>query len=160
MIKKYIGNPNKYYNMNELARILDELINTFGFGCEFSEAELYKQWKNANEIINRLIENDLIEKNQLSNKYYLTDIFTCNTFLSQYLIKNETPESERIKVEYERIIEKQELISFITQLDNYRSDIVKINIKSQKSNFKIKTELETTTNKIEEIEKLFTYPVQ
>ena len=73
---------------------LNEIITIYGFGCEFDIAELTNNFEDAQNLIKALHENNLVEKNQLTGKYYLSDIFTCNNFLSQYL-KEEKQESQK-----------------------------------------------------------------
>ena len=63
--------------MNDTAKTLNELIDIYGFGCEFSPEELYNHFDNPQEVMESLKEHGLIEKNQISDKYYLSDIFTC-----------------------------------------------------------------------------------
>ena len=89
--------------MNDTAKTLNEIIDIFGFGCEFGPEELFTHFNNPNEVIESLKEHELIEKNQISNKYYLSDIFTCTTFLSKHLKEDKTTEEtcpEKVKYSF------------------------------------------------------------
>ena len=57
--------------LEELAADLDRLIDAFGFGGEFSKQDLYDYFKSQDVMeskISQLIENELIEQNQKSQK--------------------------------------------------------------------------------------------
>ena len=74
----FLNDKIVYSSMNDTAKTLNEIIDIFGFGCEFSPEELYNHFDNPKKAIESLMECELIEKNQISDKYYLTDIFTCS----------------------------------------------------------------------------------
>ena len=140
--------------MNEIAKILNEIIDIYGFGCEFSKEELVNKFNNIDEVVESLSKNDLIEKNQLSGKYYLSDIFTCNNFLSQYLIEEEKESEIFITKEYDCEIEKEDLIKFSKKLKGLEENIKKIEVISTKDKFKIHLKIEIEENMLSEFENL------
>ncbi len=102
--------------MNDTAKTLNKIIDIFGFGCEFSPEELYNHFDNPKEAIESLMECKLIEKNQISDKYYLTDIFTCSSFLSQHLKEKKTEGDESPEIrKYSYSIKKEDLIIFMAK---------------------------------------------
>jgi len=138
--------------MNETARNLNEIINIYGFGCEFSKEELVNDFDNIEEVIKSLTENDLIEKNQLSGKYYLSDIFTCNNFLSQYLSEKESEAPSFTTREYDYEIEKEDLIDFSEKLSGFEKSIKKIEVTSSQEKFMIHIKIEIEENMVSKLE--------
>ena len=68
------------------AKDLDQLIDIYGFGTEFSTEDLYKYFENeliANSRVKLLIEHDLLIKNKLTENYHFSDIVTCNNFIKE-----------------------------------------------------------------------------
>ena len=59
--------------MNKTAKNLNEIINIYGFGCEFGMEEIISVFDDADNVIESLKEEGLVEKNQLSGKYYLSN---------------------------------------------------------------------------------------
>ncbi|MEE1336129.1 hypothetical protein [Methanobrevibacter sp.] len=129
--------------MNGLAIKLNELIDIFGFGCEFTPEEIANHFENPFEVVESLKKHELIEKNQVSGKYYLTDIFTCSSFLSQYL-KEDEKESENSKSvkTYSRTIKREELCDFMAKFSGLEQNIAKIEIESDDDSFDIDIEIE------------------
>lgn len=126
--------------MEKTAQILDIIIEKYGFGCEFSKEELYDLFKDEN-LIESLTECGLIEKNQITNRYYLTDIFTCNTFLSKHLPKKENKKPEKITKKYSRTIKKSELKIFLHKFEGFEENIEKIMITSDNDNFEVEANM-------------------
>lgn len=78
-----------------IAKDLDELIDIYGFGTEFSAEDLYKYFENeiiANSKIKLLIEHGLLIKNKLTGNYHFSDIVTCNNFIKENNIEPITKE--------------------------------------------------------------------
>ena len=74
-----------------IAKDLDELIDIYGFGTEFSAEDLYKYFENeiiANSKIKLLIEHGLLIKNKLTGNYHFSDIVTCNNFIKENYVNN------------------------------------------------------------------------
>lgn len=68
------------------AKDLNQLIDIYGFGTEFSTEDLYKYFENeliANSRVKLLIEHDLLIKNKLTDNYHFSDIVTCNNFIKE-----------------------------------------------------------------------------
>ena len=60
--------------MNDLANDLNNLIDKFGFGVEFTKEDLFSYFESEKEAdlkIKLLIENDLLNQDILSNNYYI-----------------------------------------------------------------------------------------
>ena len=138
--------------MNETAKILNEIINIYGFGCEFNKEELASNFDNIDHAMESLIENNLVELNQLSGKYYLTDIFTCNTFLSQYLKEEEKETQEPINKDYIYEIKKEHLIEFACELKGFEKDIKHIEVKSNVDTFTIDLKIKIREDMISKFE--------
>lgn len=72
------------------AKDLNELIDIYGFGVEFSIEDLYRYFENedlANSKVKILMEHDLLVKNQLTNNYHFSDIVTFNNFIKENYIE-------------------------------------------------------------------------
>ena len=139
--------------MNSLAKILDEMIDRFGFGCEFRLEDLFAYFENPEEILKSLTENGLIEKNQITSKYYLTDIFTCNNFLKEYLNEEEIPEPEIINAEYALRIKKHDLSDFFKRITEYMDNVEKIVIKKRDDDFSMVLKLKIPEDSTGEFER-------
>ena len=139
--------------MNSLAKILDEMIDRFGFGCEFRLEDLFAYFENPEEILKSLTENGLIEKNQITSKYYLTDIFTCNNFLKEYLNEEEIPEPEIINAEYALRIKKHDLSDFFKRIHEYMDNVEKILIKKRDDDFSMVLKLKIPEDSTGEFER-------
>ena len=125
--------------MNDLANDLNNLIDKFGFGVEFTKEDLFSYFESEKEAdlkIKLLIENDLLNQDILSNNYYIADIFTCNNFLSEYLIQKEETVKETI-IKAEGSIKANDFMEFFTE---FKSD----------NKFKVKLELKTKDDSIKE----------
>ena len=75
------------------AKDLEELIDIYGFGAEFSATDLYKYFENelvANSKVKLLMEYDLLVKNQLTDNYHFSDIVTCNSFIKENRVEPAT----------------------------------------------------------------------
>ena len=128
--------------MNDLAMKLNELIDIFGFGCEFTPEEIANHFENPSEVVESLKKHELIEKNQVSGRYYLTDIFTCNSFLSQYLKEDENKGDDSKSVKrYSLTIEKNKLCDFMAKFRGLEENIIKIEIESGDGTFDIDIEI-------------------
>ena len=135
--------------MNDLANDLNNLIDKFGFGVEFTKEDLFSYFESEKEAdlkIKLLIENDLLNQDILSNNYYIADIFTCNNFLSEYLIQKEETVKETI-IKAEGSIKANDFMEFFTE---FKSDIEKIELKKSDNKFKVKLELKTKDDSIKE----------
>lgn len=139
--------------MNSLAKILDEMIEKFGFGCEFGLDDMFAYFENPDEIIKSLTENGLVEKNQITDKYYLTDIFTCNSFLKEYLKEEEIPEPEIINAEYNLTVKKHDLSDFFKRMDEYMDNVEKIVIETRDDDFSMDLKLRMSEDSIGEFER-------
>ena len=138
--------------MKETAKTLNKIINLYGFGYEFGKDELANTFENIDEVIKTLTENDLVELNQLSGKYYLTDIFTCNTFLSQYLKEEEKETQEPVNKDYTYEIKKEDLIEFVCELKGFEKDIKHIEVKSNVDTFTIDLKIKIRKDMISKFE--------
>ena len=72
------------------AKDLNDLIDIYGFGAEFSAEDLYKYFENelvANSKVKLLLEHDLLIKNKLTKNYHFSDIVTCNNFIKENSIE-------------------------------------------------------------------------
>lgn len=139
---KFLIKAKILFNMNEIAKSLNDIINIYGFGCEFSKEELVDNFENIDKILESFEKHDLIEKNQLSGKYYLTDIFTCNIFLSQHL-KEESKESSAVMInkKYELTIKKENLVKFISSLKGFEENVKRLDVKSRSDEFNVHLEV-------------------
>lgn len=136
--------------MNDTAKTLNELIEIFGFGCEFTLEDLYNHLNNPKEAIESLEKHDLIEKNQVSDRYYLSDIFTCTSFLSEHLIEEETKEEiipEVVKYSYS--IKRDNLVEFMARFRGFEEKVEKIEIESCDDAFEISLEIHEDEELIE-----------
>ena len=125
--------------MNDLANDLNNLIDKFGFGVEFTKEDLFNYFESEKEAdlkIKLLIENDLLNQDILSNNYYIADIFTFNNFLSEYLIQKEETVKETI-IKAEGSIKANDFMEFFTE---FKSDIEKLELKKSDNKFKVKLE--------------------
>ena len=146
----FLNDKIVYSSMNDTAKTLNKIIDIFGFGCEFSPEELYNHFDNPKETIESLMECELIEKNQISDKYYLTDIFTCSSFLSQHLKEEETEEDESPEIrKYSYSIKKEDLIEFMAKFEGLEENIECIKIRSGDGTFKISAEIHADDDPIE-----------
>ena len=128
--------------MNDTAKTLNELINIYGFGCKFSPEELYNHLDNPQEVMESLKEHGLIEKNQISDKYYLSDIFTCSSFLTQHLKEDKTEEEKLPKIiKHSYSIKKEDLIDFMAKFKGIEEKIERIKIESREDTFEISAEI-------------------
>lgn len=128
--------------MNDTAKTLNEIIDIFGFGCEFGPEELFTHFNNPNEVIESLKEHELIEKNQISNKYYLSDIFTCTTFLSKHLKEDKTTEETcPEKAKYSFSVKKKDLIAFMAKFKGFEENIERMEISSGDATFEVTAEI-------------------
>ena len=87
--------------LKNLAADLDMLIDTYGFGAEFSREDLSTHFRNEDELdfkMALLLENELIIKNQITGNYYFSNIVSCNMFLSQYLENESNDECNDRKI--------------------------------------------------------------
>ena len=135
--------------MNDLANDLNNLIDKFGFGVEFTKEDLFNYFESEKEAdlkIKLLIENDLLNQDILSNNYYIADIFTFNNFLSEYLIQKEETVKETI-IKAEGSIKANDFMEFFTE---FKSDIEKLELKKSDNKFKVKLELKTKDDSIKE----------
>ena len=72
------------------AKDLNDLIDIYGFGAEFSAEDLYKYFENelvTNSKVKLLLEHDLLIKNKLTKNYHFSDIVTCNNFIKENSIE-------------------------------------------------------------------------
>ncbi len=138
--------------MNEIAKNLNDIINIYGFGCEFGIEDLVNNFEDADGVIDSLAEHDLVEKNQLSGKYYLSDIFTCNSFLAQYLKEDEKKAPKSIEKTYDLSIEKEDLIEFIKKLKGFEENIKNIEIKSNVDTFEINLKIDISKDSLSKLE--------
>lgn len=146
----------KLHNMEETAKNLNRLINIYGFGCEFSAEELFTRFNNANKLLDSLIKNGLVEKDPLSNNYYLSDIFTCNNFLTEHLKEDRDKEKTEIKsFEYEYAIKKEEFADFSSRFMGFEDIIRKIEIEFEGDEFKILVKLKADANMLEKFKRHF-----
>lgn len=128
--------------MNRTAKTLNEIIELIGFGAEFDIDDLIEAFPNPDTVIDELLEHDLLEKNPITNKYYLTDIFTCNSFLTQHLTESEDKRKSNLTVrEFERHIRKNDLIDFLAKLKGYEKNITKIEINANDDVFDVKIKI-------------------
>lgn len=136
--------------MERIAESLNEIIDIYGFGCEFSAEELFANFKDADILLESLTENGLVEKDPLSGNYYLSDIFTCNNFLSEHL-NNEKDEitAEERSFEYEFAIKKEDLIGFSSNFKGFENIIRKIDVESVGDEFKISVKLKSDESTLE-----------
>lgn len=138
--------------MNATAEKLNEMIDIFGFGTEFGLEDLSNYYPEAENMLEKLIDNDLIERNPLSGKYYLTDIFTCNNFLSQHLLKNEPEKAdEKITVSLYKTIEKNELTGALDDFKGLEDDIEKIEIESENEILNIDAKLTIKESSVDKL---------
>ena len=107
-------------------------------------------YRNPKEAIESLMECELIEKNQISDKYYLTDIFTCSSFLSQHLKEEETEEDKIPEIrKYSYSIKKEDLIVFMAKFEGLEENIECIKIRSGDATFEISAEIHADDDPIE-----------
>ena len=128
--------------MKDTAKTLNELIDIFGFGCEFDIEELFNHFNNPKEVIESLKKHGLIEKNQVSDRYYLSDIFTCSTFLTQHLADDEIEEKtspEMLKYSFD--IKKDDLVEFVARFKGFEEKIEKMEIMPCGDSFEISLEI-------------------
>ena len=136
--------------MNDTAKTLNEIIDIFGFGCEFSPEELYNHFDNPKEAIESLMEHELIEKNQISDKYYLTDIFTCSSFLSQHLKEEGSKEDKSPEAsKHSYSIKKRDFVGFMAKFEGFEENIECMEIRSCEGTFEISLKISTDDGLIE-----------
>lgn len=139
----FLNHQILYLSMNDTAKTLNELIDIYGFGCEFSPEELYNHFDNPQEVMESLKEHGLIEKNQISDKYYLSDIFTCSSFLTQHLKEDKTEEEKRPKIiKHSYSIKKEDLIGFMAKFKGIEEKIERMKIESRDDTFEISAEIQ------------------
>ena len=134
--------------LKNLAADLDMLIDTYGFGAEFSREDLSTHFRNEDELdfkMALLLENELIIKNQITGNYYFSNIVSCNMFLSQYLENESNDECNDRKIackdsklEIEGLIKKEELNKLIVI---FEKDFEKLEITSKGKNYEVYLEI-------------------
>ncbi len=145
--------------MNKTAKNLNEIINIYGFGCEFGMEEIISVFDDADNVIESLKEEGLVEKNQLSGKYYLSDIFTCNNFLAKHLKEEEDESPKEIDKTLKYQIKKDDFIKWISGLKGFEENIKNIEVKSESDSFTVTIKILIDEKSLSEFEKrLSNYP--
>ena len=125
--------------MEKTAENLNKIIDIYGFGCEFTLQDLSNHFDDAGDVIKSLKKEDLILKNQITERYYLADIFTCNNFLSENLAEREKTPPSKTEKRFSYTVKINDLIRFLEKLKGFESDIEKIEITKDSDNFNIET---------------------
>ena len=141
--------------MEKTAENLNEIINIYGFGCEFSLDDLFNHFNDADDIIKSLKKEDLILKNQITDRYYLSDIFTCNNFLSKHLPDMKKNSPSKTKKHFSHSVKNKDLLKFTEKLNGFESDIEKIEIIKDSDNFNIEIELNACESSHEKFKEIF-----
>lgn len=126
--------------MERTAESLNEIIDIYGFGCEFSAEELFANFKDADRLLESLTENGLVEKDPLSGNYYLSEHLNNE--------KDEITAEER-SFEYEFAIKKEDLIGFSSNFKGFENIIRKIDVESVGDEFKISVKLKSDESTLE-----------